>query len=44
MDDSLRRRQMVRVAALLFGVGNAITAIGIATPRATRRWSASPRR
>ena len=32
MDDSLRHRQMVRVAALLFGVGSAITAISIVAP------------
>jgi diguanylate cyclase (GGDEF)-like protein len=32
MDDSLRHRQMVRVAALLFGVGSAITAVSIVAP------------
>ena len=32
MDDSLRQRQMVRVAALLFGVGSAISAISIVAP------------
>jgi diguanylate cyclase (GGDEF)-like protein len=32
MDESLRQRQMVRVAALLFGVGSAISAISIVAP------------
>jgi diguanylate cyclase (GGDEF)-like protein len=32
MDDSHRHRQMVRVAALLFGVGSAITAVSILAP------------
>ena len=32
MGDSLRKRQMVRVAALLFGVGSAISAVSILAP------------
>jgi diguanylate cyclase (GGDEF)-like protein len=32
MQDSLRHRQMVRVAALLFGVGSAISAVSIVAP------------
>jgi diguanylate cyclase (GGDEF)-like protein len=32
MDDSLRHRQMVRVAALLFGVGSTISAVSIVAP------------
>src|SRR5688572_2540295 len=32
MGDSLRKRQMVRVAALLFGVGSAISAVSIFAP------------
>ena len=32
MDESLRHRQMIRVAALLFGVGSAISAISIFAP------------
>ncbi len=32
MGDSLRQRQMVRVAALLFGVGSAISAVSILAP------------
>ena len=32
MGDSLRHRQMVRIAALLFGVGSAISAVSILAP------------
>jgi hypothetical protein len=32
MEHSLRHRQMVRVAALLFGVGSAISAVSIVAP------------